>query len=276
MSISSSNPVKNDDFHCDGNEWVAINVCLIPPTALSNIAVDLSNQLCESSLYTLRTSGIESPLQPKRGFPHVTLRQLFCHKDNIEPLCIAVQSSMKMELQTQQQQTGTSSTLCNELNMLEIVEGPVFDRQASPPGSTVTEDVLLPNIRLKKHNTILQRLHEVTMTSTNDYVATSDQVNKIIKATVVVGGEEDLSVFHPLWPGNTASHNWTASFTDMSAFERFDPHITLGAAYRSKLTSSNLNVLGNSISFPLRGSKVCISRMGNCCSCFEVLAHMDL
>ena len=118
MPISSfPNPVKNDDFHCDGNEWVAINVCLIPPTALSNIAVDLSNQLCESSLYTLRTSGIESPLQPKRGFPHVTLRQLFCHKDNIEPLCIAVQSSMKMELQTQQQQTGTSSTLCNELNI---------------------------------------------------------------------------------------------------------------------------------------------------------------
>jgi hypothetical protein len=241
-----------------------------------------------------------APPKPKLGFPHVTLRQLFCREDQVEALCNVVKSSLAgggaSSHPKEQKPIDTSSPPRSfELEVVDTVcEGPVFDQQTSTNTDNTLEDVLLPNIRLKSHG-FIRNLHESIMVATEDFAASDDDLRDHISRRKKSSGEcetfsaewvDQLQAFSPLWPGNTASHTWTSNFSAKSSFDRYDPHITLGAALRSEIDSSDMKVYQGDTSsflFPLRdisdnssSAKICVSRMGNCCSCFEVLSLLDI
>lgn len=258
---------------------VAVNVCVIPPKHIVDIAVKASTAMCQQLkgtdlYYTLQPIDVESDIgrtfgqsqQQKfapsniktpeanvnHGFPHFTLFQLCTERQNAKELADTIRGIVA-EVTNPETKIDTTLTLKSSLS-----EGPVFEK--TPKG----EDVRLPSLDFNNTG-VVKALHEAIAKGIKKYNKAEDISNDTLKGA-----------FSSKWPGNDGSAKWVKNFEKNSSFDKYAPHLTLGSCLGKpdddalKL-STYTNGGDSTLSFHLADCAIVVAEMANNCCCFNII-----
>jgi hypothetical protein len=234
---------------------LALNVCLLPPGSIQRAAVATSANVCVSSMgtpleYILTGEGSSSAACPAgRGLPHATLTQLFVLPTDVSALVAAMRGAKACTFAAAEAPT---------VSFLEgIAPGPVFAHHEGL-------EVRLPSLAIATRAagegapSFIVLLHNAVTAAASPFRTREPRQ----------GGS---ACFASTWPGNSASCEWVARYdVNSSGAERYFPHITLGASMDDGgLSAAQMIAMPDSLAAEWT---VAVCRMGNFCSCNEVIA----
>ncbi|RNF22470.1 uncharacterized protein Tco025E_03070 [Trypanosoma conorhini] len=231
---------------------LAINICIVSPS-FDAAAIPLSWSLCPLEGHaglrwererSYRLMGLEEKvLHRGYGHPHCTVAQLSIRPSELDALRSAVRGvwvSMK----------GATERRDAVVTLAAIEEGPAFATTADGA------EVHLPSIKIECSET-LRALHENIVHAVRPFH---------VAPTTLEAGK---AAFHPSFPAdNAATVEWLTNYLSEYCLEAYSPHITLGASTMQWLAPSPV-FKPTTVSW--RDCRLVVSRMGNYCSCFEIL-----
>jgi hypothetical protein len=217
--------------------WTAVNICLLPPADVAGALCTLSEHVCrpdavdEVQLHYML--GMEPSADPVRGLVALPHMTLAQTFVRNDDLELFLQQ-VTARLQAQ------FDELCNANSLLQLEamlhDGPVFAQINS--------------------NALPLRLPAVTITRSEPLLTLH-----MLAVTLLARAFVDFS------PGNAASVRWVSNFSVASAGERYLPHFTLGTAV-APATDFQYTHRAH---VPFQECTLAVARMGNFCSCCDVL-----
>ena len=247
---------------------LALNVCLLPPSAVESVTHGLSTALCQSTANTpyeyFLANGSNSNCAnhldaqssgcPRgRGFAHVTLTQLFVREADVENVVEAARQAL----------SSVPRNGCVVDLLPQLDPGPVFAEHEGT-GIHLPSVVIATNVTADEEAaSFVSRLHQQVAAATR---------------TLRQPSHDGSSAFAKDWPGNDASCAWVTHYDANSSNLKYYPHITLGACSHSSLAMlrSAEDLVPPDIRTTLATDwTVAVCRMGNFCSCNTVLAVVE-
>lgn len=229
------------------SDLIAINICLIPASDLSLYAKAVE---INQSIY--QANQAVSFLYSETRRPHVTVVQSFVKQTDLNHLI----SELTQEIQSSKQSD-------NQLQLhteQKIGSGPVFDGRWSP------------FIGIEKSSQLID-LHSRLMKIVEKYRVIDSSINQSNRQSIdqaieqyPSGGSFDHligSFYHE--DGDLPRYDtlaWVNNFAVNSAFDRYDPHITLGSANQQTMDEL-LEYPADSMKFVWDPQEVAVYQLGN-------------
>lgn len=264
---------------------VAVNVCVIPPKHIVEVALKASTALCQQLkgtdlYYTLQPIDVENDIgrtfgafqnrnsasatlktpeaNVNHGFPHFTLFQLFADRKDVGELGEVIRSIVT-------EVTDPNAKIDTTLHLKDSLSaGPVFEKTSKG------EDVRLPSLDFNNTG-VVKALHEAIAERIRKY-------NKVGEKGKSESDETDnnslKSAFSSKWPGNDGSVKWVKNFETNSSFDKYTPHLSLGTCVgKPEDEALKLSKYANdsALSFHLADCAIVVAEMANNCCCFKVL-----
>jgi hypothetical protein len=254
----------------------AVNICVLPPAEIAAAAARLgaaiakpSTAMCKAGAAYRVEPGASGRVVPcggdaspgargmLLGLPHVTLCQGYCPAD------------LQVLRHAQQRMNEAAEAICKDgsctMEMTSRIDkGPVFAKFKDEEAGGEEREGHVPGIALDM-TPALKRRHEAACATRKEVCVKLSAEEKKDQARLAVA-------FVDYAHGNETSTDYAATFLDEKAYDKYGPHLTLGAAPPDAPEGHKYD---GPMTTKLTEWRVVVARMGNFCSCCEPVEPVE-